>query len=319
MGVERRTTRSSKNRRAAFRLRSGRGRLLLSVIRASLAGISRLSPELSACCAELLFRTPPRQKRTRRESAILATGASEAIRGEAGPIATWKWGEGPVVLLVHGWGGHAGRLSRFVDPLTEAGVSVVAFDLPGHGASAGHLVSLPEMARAIEAVSEHVGPATGLVAHSLGATASALAMRRSLRIKRSVFLAPPADFEHYSHRFGRILHIARPITESMKKRLTERYCVQWSEFRIVDWAHSMSSSLLVFHDRGDFKVPLRDGEAIVRAWPGGVLVTTRGLGHHKILRDLRVIRQGVEFLGRGQSPARPQQPPQIPERAATIG
>jgi pimeloyl-ACP methyl ester carboxylesterase len=126
-----------------------------------------------------------------------------------------------------------------------------------------------------------------------------------------VFLAPPANFEDYSHRFGRILRISARITESMKKRFTERYRFQWSEFCIVDWAHSMSSSLLVFHDRGDFRVPLKDGEAIVRAWPGGELVTTRGLGHHKILRAPEVISQAVPFLAQARIPPQPQ-----PERHA---
>jgi len=55
---------------------------------------------------------------------------------------------------------------------------------------------------------------------------------------------------------------------------------------------------LVSHDRRDFKVPLAEGQAIVRAWPRGELVMTRGLGHHKILRDAVVIARAVEFLER---------------------
>ena len=40
-----------------------------------------------------------------------------------------------------------------------------------------------------------------------------------------------------------------------------------------------------------------DGAAITRAWPGAELVTTTGLGHHRIVSDPGVIRQVVAFLG----------------------
>ena len=55
-------------------------------------------------------------------------------------------GAGPRILLVHGWGGHAARLRRYVRPLNAAGFRVVAFDAPGHGGSGGGPVSLPEIA-----------------------------------------------------------------------------------------------------------------------------------------------------------------------------
>jgi pimeloyl-ACP methyl ester carboxylesterase len=273
-----------------------RRKVSLALIRQGLAAISLVSTALSACCAELVFRTPPRQRRTRRERAILAAATFEAIRGDSGEIATWRWGSGPVVLLVHGWGGHAGRLVRYVDFLTAAGFSVVAFDAPGHGLSAGRQVQLPEIARSILAVGARFGPLAGVVAHSLGAAATVWAMRSGLRVDRSVFLAPPANLEDLTRRFGHLLRLSSGITESMKKRLTERYRFCWSEYHVALWAHAMSSPLLVFHDQGDSKVPLADATAIARAWPGGRLVLTRGLGHHKILRAPDVIHTAVAFL-----------------------
>jgi hypothetical protein len=61
--------------------------------------------------------------------------------------------------------------------------------------------------------------------------------------------------------------------------------------------------MLVFHDGRDGKIPFRDGEEIVRAWPNAELVQTRGLGHHRILRDRRVIAHAVAFLGNAPCPA----------------
>jgi hypothetical protein len=113
-----------------------------------------------------------------------------------------------------------------------------------------------------------------------------------------VFLSPAADPERLSTRFARMLRLSEAECELMKGRYLQRYNLRWSELKIVDWVRSLSTSLLVFHDRGDFKVPLAEGQAIVSAWPRGELVMTRGLGHHKILRDAAVIARAVEFLAR---------------------
>src|SRR5918999_654246 len=45
-------------------------------------------------------------------------------------LAAWTWGDGPLVLLAHGWNGDAAQLAGFVPPLLEAGFGVVAFDQP---------------------------------------------------------------------------------------------------------------------------------------------------------------------------------------------
>ncbi len=68
-------------------------------------------------------------------------------------------------------------------------------------------------------------------------------------------------------------------------------------------APSSPARLLILHDRRDAKVPLRDGRAIAASWPGARLVTTRGLGHHEILRSAEVIGEAVSFLLPSPAPA----------------
>jgi len=60
----------------------------------------------------------------------------------------------------------------------------------------------------------------------------------------------------------------------------------------------MRAPLLVMHDRDDREVGWNNGAAIAKAWPGAELVTTTGLGHHRIVSDAAVIRQVVTFLNR---------------------
>ena len=277
-------------------------RIVKRVLQASFRPLSRLSRSLSARFAETLFCTPPRQGYSRKDVALLASAQFRIVSSGTRSVATWRWGSGPVVLLVHGWGGHAGRLGAFIEPLTAAGFSVVSFDAPGHGISDGTYCPLPEFVLSVRDVANAYGGASALVGHSLGATACALAVREGMAVQRAVLISPPADPEHYSARFAVILRIPAPVRDAMKERLEKRYGFRWKDLSVVDCARGISAPLLLFHDRGDKKVPFREGEEITRAWPGSRLIATRHLGHHRILRDAEVVRQAVGFL-RGEPPA----------------
>ncbi|HSB62525.1 MAG TPA: alpha/beta fold hydrolase [Thermoanaerobaculia bacterium] len=255
----------------------------------------RIAPSLAAERAETLFRTPPKCAKTRFERNVLEEGTLSYVDGPAGRLATYRWGAGPAVLLVHGWGGHAGRLARFVSPLTAAGFSVVAFDAPGHGSSDRTLCSLPEIAESVRALAAEIDP-FGVVGHSLGATAAALAARDGVRFRRAVFLAPAATPENYPGRFGRFLGMPEEGCDFMKRRLLRRYSIRWNDVSVVSFASAMTARLLVYHDERDTRVPFREGRAIAAAWPDARLVPMRGVGHHRILRAPEVIAGTVEFL-----------------------
>jgi pimeloyl-ACP methyl ester carboxylesterase len=269
------------------------------LLRVGFRRLSAASFELSARCAERLFRTPPRHALLPREKRALKTGEFRWLPFRGGQLATWTFGRGPLVLAVHGWGGHGGRLSTFFAPLVDAGFSVVTFDAPSHGGSSGDLAALPDFVDAIEAIAANRGSLAGIVAHSLGATAAGLAIRRGLDVSGAVLLAPPADPETYAGRFARYLHIPKPVCGRMKERLLVRYATRWDDLRLTERFAADDRDqpgILIFHDRRDCRVPWKDGSAVADAWPGARLVTTRGLGHHKILRDPAVIAGSIAFL-----------------------
>ncbi|HKC24883.1 MAG TPA: alpha/beta fold hydrolase [Thermoanaerobaculia bacterium] len=273
-------------------------RLRLDFLRRGFRVASRVAPRGAAWGAEFLFRTPPRWERTAWERRTLSEASFAFLPTKTGRIATWRWGEsGPVVFLVHGWGGHAGRLARFGPALRQAGFSVVSFDAPAHGLSDGLHCSLPEFVLSLRTLAERFGSPSGVVAHSLGAVAATVALREGLELPRAVFLAPPADCERHSERFAhQLLSLPDDVCDAMKRRLARRYSFEWPDLSISCLAPRMTARLLVFHDRGDTKVPFKDAEAIVRAWPGAELIPTLGFGHHRILRHPDVVRRTALFL-----------------------
>lgn len=268
-----------------------------SMVRRTFPALGKLSVGLASRWAERLFRTPPRSARLVAESRALERGERISFSDRGRRIAAWRWGSAErTILLVHGWGGHAGRLSKFVDPLLDAGFSVVAIDAPAHGESGGRQTGLPDIARCIVAAEESAGPFAGAIAHSAGAAACVLAIRGGLALRRAVLLAPTTNPEEFSWRFARALRIPPDVREKMKERLAAQHGWQWPDLRLVACVPDRPLPLLIFHDERDHAVPLRDGEMIVRVWRGATIVRTRGLGHHKILRDPAVIASSVAFL-----------------------
>src|SRR5688572_13678689 len=116
------------------------------------AGLSSVTPAHAARLAARLFLTPPRPKRPTHEAAVLSAAREDAVEVGGRRVRTWTWGDGPTVLLVHGWGGRGSQLAAFVEPLLAHGLSVTAFDAPAHGDSDGRQATLPEMIAALRAV-----------------------------------------------------------------------------------------------------------------------------------------------------------------------
>jgi pimeloyl-ACP methyl ester carboxylesterase len=265
--------------------------------RFAFAALGRVAPGLAAAAAERMFFTPHGPRRSRGDG-VLRSARRLRLEVAGRRLAAWKWGQGPAVLLVHGWGGRAAQLSSFVAPLVERGYSAVVFDAPGHGRSGRGLSSAPEFARALRAVADAVGGVEGVVAHSLGAAATALALRDGLAVRRVVFLAPPADPPAWVAPFAARLGVSPEVVERMRRRSENRLGLSWDELKVARLAARYTAPLLVIHDREDAEVPLADGAAIVAAWEGARLVETAGLGHHRLLRDPGVVERTVAFVAR---------------------
>jgi pimeloyl-ACP methyl ester carboxylesterase len=214
--------------------------------------------------------------------------------GELGPGA---WGRRPTVLLVHGWNGRAAQLSRFVAPLVEAGFYVVAFDQPAHGASSGSRATLLDLTRAVRAVARKVGPLHGVIAHSLGATATALAIERGMQVDRAVLLAPPAEVEHFVRGFAARLGLPAARADGMLERIRHEVGGELERLDLRRLARNLRVPLLLMHDPQDREVPFQHGAAIAQAWPGARIEVLRGLGHRRLLADANVIDHAVAFLG----------------------
>src|SRR5580692_6315423 len=161
--------------------------------RFALALTEREAPALGARLAVRMWMTLPAAPTATDLPRLSPPGNRTFL--ESG-VAAESWGDEdhPAVYLMHGWGGYRGQLGAFVAPLTEAGFRVVALDAPGHGESGPGMFGrgralMPDFINALRTAMAHYGAAHGVIAHSLGASAVAIATLDGLTTNRLVLIA----------------------------------------------------------------------------------------------------------------------------------
>jgi pimeloyl-ACP methyl ester carboxylesterase len=270
--------------------------------------LERVAPGAAVSLATRIWFTPPRRRA--RSAGPRPAGARQiTVPVNGRPIVVDIWADGgcgqPTVYLVHGWGGWRAQLDPFVAPLLAAGYRVVSYDALNHGDSPrgryGRMTNLPEMWGALAAVIAAVGPAHGVIAHSLGATSTALGALDGLAVGRLVLIAPPADPPAYTRQFARTLGFSGRIGDGVNGRVERLVNRPITDFDIPARLRAASGlpPLLLIHDRDDKEAAYADAPRIAAGWPGTELVTTEGLGHRRILRDPAVIERAVAHVRGG--------------------
>jgi pimeloyl-ACP methyl ester carboxylesterase len=269
-------------------------RLSLIAIRGGLASLDALSTRAAARAAGQLFLRPPATVFARNQA---GKGDRFELTTAEGRAIAWRYGSGPAVYLLHGWGGRAFQLSGFVAPLMAAGRTAVLIDAPGHGEAGRGKSSVVAFAQAVRAAAAKFGPATGMIAHSLGAMSVIIAIAEGLQIDRVAFLAPGSSLEAATQRFQKIVGLGPKTMQVLKHQLESRFEKRWDHYDLARL--QLKQPLWVAHDRQDAEVPLSETLALVRHWEGAQLEVTQGLGHHRVLRNADLIAKAVKFVVAG--------------------
>jgi pimeloyl-ACP methyl ester carboxylesterase len=263
-----------------------------------------LAPALGARFATRRWFTVPPPPRVRP---LPAGGQPFTVIAQHAAVRGFSFGAGPVIYLMHGWGGLGAQLGAFVEPLRANGFQVVVFDAPAHGGSdpgpfgPGRTHAL-EFGHALEAVAARFGPAQAVIAHSMGAVPTLLAqVHGSLTSRQLIFLAPMRDLATHFDRFAAQLGVGPRVRNAMTVETERRvdYPVAGIDVRVLARL-AEPVPLLVVHDRGDRETSHQDSVELVETWRGpATLTSTDGLGHRRLLIDTTVIGETIRFLHTG--------------------
>jgi pimeloyl-ACP methyl ester carboxylesterase len=148
------------------------------------------------------------------------------------------------------------------------------------------------MLRSLEAVANGIGQPYGVIAHSLGCAATCRAyLTGKLACEKLTLVSPSPDMRQVARTFSRKLGFGkraeRMLTEEMEKRAHGRL----SDFDIAGMgATGQLPDALVIHDTVDKESPYGVSQDIAVRWRGVRLITTDGLGHHRILIEPEVVQ-----------------------------
>jgi pimeloyl-ACP methyl ester carboxylesterase len=274
----------------------------IRLFRLLLTASQRVWPALAVRAACRLFLTPLPPKWLHRGKPWDASWRIEAWPFESASLTLYSQPaapHGPVALLVHGWGGHAGQMLAMAQALAAQGLRPVIVEMPAHGRSAGSESTLPQFTRALDYVAARLRQeghtVRVLVAHSLGASAAAYVASRGLPLERLVLLAPAASPPEYTHLFAQVFGLSEATRAAMQRRIEAREGLLMPQFVPDAVGPRIRVPTLVVHDRGDSINRFADGQAYAHAVRGAQLLATEGLGHRKLLKDAAVLGRVALF------------------------
>lgn len=250
--------------------------------------------DLDRQALELLrHREQPRRRARPRVSRALADAEDIAVETPAGEVAAWRLGEGPAVLMVHGWEDDNSLWGPAIEAFQQWGRPIVTMDLPGHGFSPAEDASVTSVSNAVQAVAAALGPVSAIIGHSYGCAAIIHALGHGMAVDKAVLIASPVprtqprrplEFDDVD---PDVLRRAEEIRAERGAGLTEK---------IEASIRQMTAKALVVCSIDDDRTPLSNSQRLAELWPGAELFLADGLGHRFVAQDDDVIARIVDFV-----------------------
>jgi len=238
----------------------------------------------------------PKRLRDARVAERLMTVEPVWVPSAWGDLCAWRLGSGPAALLVHGWQDDNSLWGPLIEELDRRDRSLVAFDLPGHGASGGAWGVGFEGTDAIVAVSDALGPIDAVVAHSAGCGMTVAAMGEGWTVERAALIAPPLRegdrWRRYANRLGVGEEVALAAKAAYFRRVGEARAAWNPRTAYLE----LDVDVLVVHSRDDEHNAVGDTTEVISQNRRARLELVDGLTHRRTARDPAVVDGVADFV-----------------------
>ncbi len=260
------------------------------------------APRIEAFADRLLrVRRPPVDTLTKGETEIslLVTAPGSWPDGAEIRVNLRRRGDGPNVLLVHGWEGAPSDFTVISDKLVAAGFSLWSPDLPGHGRSDGERLSIPLAARVLHAVAAEAGSFALALGHSIGGACLVHALAGGLAVERVVLLATPTHYGSFVRFASAQAGLKGLAVEALMELLHDLIGEHpdWIDMRRQ--AAAMQKPVLLVHSTDDKVVSFTAAQDVASIWHGAQWMAVNGLGHRRLLGDADVVARVIAFACAG--------------------
>ncbi|EDY86303.1 conserved hypothetical protein [gamma proteobacterium HTCC5015] len=273
---------------------------MLSVIRFVFACLQALSPSLAAKLAVRLASKPRRFPRKPREQEQLASAERIEFIGSKGRrCVAWAWGEGPIVLVAHGWESRGSQMATMAMAIADRGYRAVAIDFSAHGDSEGKSVSFKDFGEDVLALSQQFSEIEAFVGHSAGGVLSMGMRQKGFRAKRYCTLGSPTAPYPAVEGIRKILQPSEKTLDAVRAIYARQLGATWPEIEAGLAFREPDGELLMIFDRDDKEVSHTQGELIQGVWPSAQLIKTQGLGHRRLMWAPDIVEAVTLFVSTG--------------------
>ncbi|ROL82559.1 alpha/beta hydrolase [Pseudomonas protegens] len=256
----------------------------LSWIRGVNGTLGWVAPQWAANRMRQLFMTP--RELPPREWELPLLEHAERLTLRFG-LSALRWGQGPTVLLMHGWEGRPTQFASLIKALVAAGYTAVALDGPAHGRSPGDEANVVLFARAMLEAAAELPPLRAVIGHSMGGASAMLAVQLGLRTETLVSIAAPARILGVLRGFARYMRLPPRARSAFIRQVEKDVGMRAATLDVAQYQLEMPG--LIIHADDDRFVPVKESELIHRAWFDSRLLRLSEGGHQRVLADPRVI------------------------------
>lgn len=270
----------------------------IKLLRITLAFFYYIFPTVIENFIKKHFFAPHSYPLSDQEKKLLNSSKAFEITVHKKSIKCWNWGDGPYIILAHGWNGRGSQFILFINQLIESGHSVIVFDGPGHGQSEGRSSSYFQMTDAVRALIKYIGQenVSGLIGHSFGSSAIVNAISKDNIDTRTILLAPALNIKKILYdtflSYGIPLHLFNNIISKYE----ERYGYNLEKDNPLNLIKSIKYNLLIIHDEDDTITPYQESKDVAEKNKSILLRTSQELGHKRILTDPKIIKWTLDYL-----------------------
>jgi len=271
----------------------------LSWIRGVNGTLGRLAPEHIAGKMRRAFMTPRNLPPRQWELPLLATAERITLRFG---LSALRWGQGPTVLMMHGWEGRPTQFAALIEALVAAGHTVVSLEGPAHGRSPGRQAHVALFARALLEAAAELPPLRAVIGHSMGGASVLLALQWGLRTEAAVSIAAPAQLLGVLRGFAQRLGMPARARAAFIRQVEQDVGLQVARLEVNGYQLELPG--LIVHASDDPLVAASEAQLIHKAWFDSRLLMLEEGGHQRVLADPLLVEGVLELLARAATPAR---------------
>jgi pimeloyl-ACP methyl ester carboxylesterase len=259
-------------------------KLMLGGLRRLLNGTARVYRRGAGKMAYYFLTTPRRLADDPGTDEFLKEAIQETFTHDGQDIHSFHWpGEGPAVLLLHGWESSTARWFAMYEPLKKAGFNIYAIDAPAHGRSEGKKFNVFMYCQVLDTYFRHLGFAPDYwVGHSGGGMAAiyyACKPEYTFTPRQIVSMAVPGELENFIDKFCELVGANDRVKYGIEHHFHRKLDHRFADIDFTEFVKKVEVPGLIVHDEEDDVAPITGARRMHNNWRGSTLATTVGCGH----------------------------------------